>query len=305
MKIGLAMNPVSGGVDAYEKRFMAAGAAAVLNAPIIGLDTTSADDFKECITEAKKRLDCLVGIGGDGIMSDIINAGPNDNCILGYLAYLGSGRALGWGLGYNMENTPPTAEKLTKAALRILHGENHSIDAILCETPSCSSKALMAGVGIEADVITRTELLRKAGMSSLRAYVVGSVVSVFGGYQRDTLSIEADDQHDVLNDMITFLVMKHPYFGYGLRVNPHAELDSGKLHGLALSGGIPMIAKSLATSVMNGNIFGGNTQGIPYTADRIKLTSTNPLPLHVDGTSLDVSTEFEFTVLPKELTFRY
>ncbi|MBT4150735.1 hypothetical protein HOE52_02090, partial [Candidatus Woesearchaeota archaeon] len=267
--------------------------------------TTSADDFKECITEAKKRLDCLVGIGGDGIMSDIINAGPNDNCILGYLAYFGSGRALGWGLGYNMQNTPPTAEKLTKAALRILHGKNHSIDAILCETPSNSSKALIAGVGIEADVINRSEGLRKAGMGSLNAYVFGSLVSVFGGYQRATISIEADEQHDVLNDMVTFLVMKHPYFGYGLRANPHAVLDSGKLHGLALSGGIPMIAKALATSVMNGNIFGGNTQGRPYTADRIKLTSTNPLPLHVDGNSLDVSTEFEFTILPKELTFRY
>ncbi|NQV91684.1 hypothetical protein HQ489_04375 [Candidatus Woesearchaeota archaeon] len=299
MRYVILANPQSGNLPEYEKEFLLSGARGILDCDVIGFGQLKNKFLSEAV-RLKQEYDCVVVAGGDGTFSDVINSSSNQNVVLAYLP-LGTGNAMGSALGYGMSKFGD----LASIAGRIKNGENKSIDVILCETPTTTTKGLMVGVGMDADIINRSQGLRKAGMNSLNSYIAGSITSVFGGYQRETISLEIDDKATAISDLVAFAISKHPYFGYGLRANPHAVLNSGKLHGLSFTGGIPMILKLLLTSSFDGTIFGGNTQGIPYTADRIKITSTNPLPLHIDGNFVDAANEFEFTILPKELTMRY
>ncbi len=299
MRYVILANPQSGNLPEHEKEFLLSGARGILDCEVIGFGQLKQKFLTEAV-RLKQEYDCVVVAGGDGTFSDVINAGSNENVVLAYLP-LGTGNAMGSALGYELSEF----RDIAGIARKIKRGDNKSIDAILCETPNTSAKGLITGVGMDADIINRSQGLRIAGMNPLNSYIAGSITSVFGGYQRQTVSLEIDDKATAISDMVAFAITKHPYFGYGLRANPHAVLDSGKLHGLSFTGGIPMILKVLMTSSFNGNIFGGNTEGAPHLAEKIKITSTNPLPLHVDGNFVDSANEFEFTILQKELTMRY
>ena len=287
-------NPKSGNLDEYEKKFLLSGAKGVLNAELFGLDTTSKEDFIECARKAKKKYDCVVVAGGDGTFSDVLNAGPND-CTLAYLP-LGTGNAVGSALGYQMSRF----KDLAYIAGYIMNSGEQSKDTILCETSHQSMIGLMTGVGIDADVIQRSQALRESGMNSLNSYVVGSLMSVFGGFRRPTISLEIDDKAGAISDLATLMVTKHPFIGYGLKANPSANLTSGYLHAIAMTSGVPGIAWSLGTAK-----FGGNRVGTHYLAERINVTCSDPLPIHVEGSFFTSSPEVSFLIQPESVRVRY
>ncbi|MBW2193421.1 MAG: hypothetical protein JRF27_06510, partial [Deltaproteobacteria bacterium] len=74
MKYAIITNPASGNMTVDQKRSRLAGAATVLNAEIHGLDTGSVDAFFQCSRDLASRCDVLVAAGGDGTLSDVINA---------------------------------------------------------------------------------------------------------------------------------------------------------------------------------------------------------------------------------------
>lgn len=293
-------NPNSGSENEYTKRFYLSGAAGVLNCDVLGFDTSSKQEFIEFATELKKEFECIVIAGGDGTFSDALNAGNNINTIFAYLP-LGTGNALASALEY--EKFKP--KELSLIAERIKHGANHAIDTILCETENISCKGLMAGVGLDSKIIQESEKHRETGKSALTSYSLATLANIFLPNNKSTYTLEIDGEINIIPDTISFIIMKHPFFGYKLKVNPNAELKSRFLHGVAFSGGIPQISQLFLTSFNNGTIFGGNKTGKHYCGENIKISTTHPIHLQVDGNYITQASYFQFQVLKKEIMIRY
>ena len=307
----ILVNRVSGGQhDPYYKSFDLSGPSSIFGCDIEGFDTPDKEKFILKAAKLKQEYKCIVVAGGDGTFSDVLNAGPNNGCVLAYLP-LGTGNAVGSAFGYDKSEF----NDLSRIAERIVNGQDHAIDTILCETPTKSCIGLMCGIGIDADVIKRSiEYREEKKKGSLEAYIRGSIDAIFGKYDslklndryiRDTVTVDIDGKIEMFPNMITYVITKHPYFGYGLKVNPTATLDSGFLHGIAVTGGIPTIAKALLTSANKGTIFGGNMAGKVHCADEIKLHTTRNLPIQVDGNLFTEGKEFNFKVLKGDVKVRF
>ncbi|MCF8052754.1 MAG: acylglycerol kinase family protein [Desulfobacterales bacterium] len=64
MHYAIITNPVSGGLNPEQKRSALAEAAQILDAEIHGLDTRSAEEFRQCAEQLAGRCDVLVAAGG-------------------------------------------------------------------------------------------------------------------------------------------------------------------------------------------------------------------------------------------------
>jgi diacylglycerol kinase (ATP) len=119
MHYAILTNPASGPLRGATRRRALATAARILDAEVYGLDLKTREEFALCAREVSSRADVLVVAGGDGTVSDVINAVDTKQTPIAYLP-LGSGNALAFGLEY------PTG--IARAAQRIRSGLIHEYD---------------------------------------------------------------------------------------------------------------------------------------------------------------------------------
>ena len=284
MKYGIIVNPVSGKKSLARKRQALACAADILggDCAVDGLDTTSREQFAECARDLSKKVDTLVVAGGDGTVSDVINAvDPEMN--LAYLP-LGSACALGQvlGLSFNVE----------KAAAQIRDGSVHHLDLILCDN---DKKAIMASIGINSFTLKAREKLLKIGIKGGLAYGIGTTAALFK-YKRTDVTIDADGEIFTLRNVITTIIAKTPSFGYKMTLIPEARIDDGCLHLLAVNVGYFCVGYNLLKS-----FFVPIRTGEYRKATNVSITLKEPRFLQVDGNIYKKAKEFEFAILPGAL----
>jgi diacylglycerol kinase (ATP) len=284
MKFGMLVNPKAGGTNAARKaRTLQAVKDILGDCEIGGLDTTSPEEFVQCGADLAGQAEILVIAGGDGSFSDAINALDAD-ITFSYLP-LGSGCALGYAL-----ELPP---QLTRAAKKIKEGGLRHLDLILCDD---RRKAFMASVGIEGDIINRREVLRESGITGPQAYAWATFGSFFADLERSDMSILIDGQELVVPDAVTAIVTKIPYYGYKMKVVPHAVFDDGYLHMLAINSSWGEIVQNLANAFLNEN-----KMGLYRKAGEIRITMEPERYAQIDGNIYRKGTSFHFKVLPKVL----
>ncbi len=284
MKFGMIVNPTAGPANINRKvRTLEAVRDVLGDCEIRGLDTRSREEFVQCATELAREAEVLVVAGGDGTMSDAINA-LDSNTVFSYLPF-GSGCALGYAL-----DLPP---QLTRAARRIKEGRLRLFDLILCDD---SRRAFMSSIGLEADIINRRESLRESGIKGPPAYAMATFGSFFADLERTDMSIALDGEELVVPDAVTAIVTKIPYYGYKMKVVPNAVFDDGLLHLLAINSGWGEIVQNLANAFLNENKLGLYRQ-----AREICITTQRERYAQVDGNIYRKGTTFHFKVLPQAL----
>jgi diacylglycerol kinase (ATP) len=92
------------------------------------------------------------------------------------------------------------------------------------------------------------------------------------------------------------MIMKQPYYGYGLKVMPGARLDDRRLHVRVLHKGL---ISSLAGGAMSLTV--GNRLGFYQTGERVSVALEKPLLMQTDGDVAWEAKEFHFKVLPGAL----
>jgi len=288
MKYGIIANPASGKQSLKRKRRALARAAGILGPGCVveGLETTSREQFAECAGDLAKRVDTLVVAGGDGTISDVINA-VDSRTTLGYLP-LGSACALGQVLGL-----PFSADK---AAARIRSGRVHHLDLILCNN---DKKAIMASIGINSFTLQVREKLLKMGIKGGMAYAIGTTAAYFR-YKRTDVTIDADGERLILPRVISTIIAKTPSFGYRMILLPEARIDDGRLHLLAVNVGYLSVACNLLKS-----FFAPVRTGVYRKATNISITLKEPRFLQLDGNIYRRDRQFHFTVLPGALRLVY
>ena len=237
----------------------------------------------QCAADLARQVDVLIVAGGDGSFSDAINA-LDHQTTFAFLP-LGSGCALQYALGL-----PP---QLTRTARRIKEGRLCLYDLILCNE---SRKAFMASVGLEADILHRREALRASGIHGPQAYAMATFGSFFTELERTNMTIRLDDEELAVPNAVTAIVTKIPYYGYKMKVVPHAVFDDGYLHLLAINSGWAEIVGGLANAFLNENKL-----GLYRKAQEIRITTERQRHAQVDGNIYRQGTEFIFRVLPKAL----
>ncbi|MFC1859651.1 diacylglycerol/lipid kinase family protein [Thermodesulfobacteriota bacterium] len=287
MRYAIITNPASGNLTVARKRIAVAKAAEILNAPTFGLDTTSAEEFRQCAGDLSRLYDVIVIAGGDGTLSDIINTIDTTQTPIAYLP-LGTGNAAYYALHYK--------GGLADIAMRIKKGAIHEYDLIDCDG---KRRAFMASIGIEGTIIPLSEKYRADGAAGLRAYLKAVFNAYFHEYDRISAEIVLDGSVFEVNNLLSLMVVKQPYYGFGMKVVPKARFDDRRLH-------IALFNSGLFKSVLGGlTAFSiGNRVGQYTTGYQLKVKLEKPLGLQIDGNKGWASDAFNFRVLPKALKIK-
>ena len=287
MRYAIITNPVSGKMTADQKRAALAQAEEILDTEIHGLDTTTAEEFGQCARELATRCDVLVAAGGDGTFSDIINAIDTAHTSVGFLP-LGTGNALGHALRYKGD--------LADIAVRIRKSEIREYDLINCDQ---KRRAFTSSVGIEGTIIRLRQHYLARGGTAFKTYFRAVLKSYFKNYERANAKITLDDDTFEVRNLLTLMVVKQPYYGFGMKVVPRARFDDRQLHILCVSSGLIKTAIGGTAAFIIGNRTGEYRTGRQLT---VKLD--RPLVLQTDGDEGWAADSFSFTILPKALKIK-
>jgi diacylglycerol kinase family enzyme len=286
-KYAIIVNPASGPTTAEEKRSVLGPASVVLDAEIHGLDTTSPEELRLCARELAAQCDVLVAAGGDGSFSDIINAVDTAETPIAYLP-LGSGNAMRYALGYR--------GGLADIAKRIRNGSIHQYDLIDCDS---KRRSFTASLGIAGDIIRSREQYLDKGVTGLKAYLMAAIDAFFTKYKPVSAEIILDDTPVKINDLLILMVVKQPYYGFGMNVVPDARFDDGMLHVLYIHASLATAAYGALSSFTIGN-----RAGHYHTGKKVRCTTDHPLPLQIDGNDAWDTESIIFQVLPKALKIK-
>ncbi|MBN1363751.1 MAG: hypothetical protein JW976_03005 [Syntrophaceae bacterium] len=285
MKYGIIANPASGKRSLDDKNKILNEIADILkDVTIAGLDTQSPDEYASCARELSQKVGILIIAGGDGAFSLVMNNVSKD-VPLGFLPF-GSGDVLRYTFGL------PRCPK--ENALVIQNGTEHLIDVIYCDE---ETKALFASIGIEGSILLERQKHLENDLLGFTAYGLATLKVLFDGYINADLRVLMDNKEVKTSNSLTAVITKLPYYGYGFKVVPQAQVDDGYLHLLIINVGLIGTFYALATSLM-----GGNRIGEYYKAKEINIaTSTQQLLQRNGDPEKEKRTNFSFKVLPKEL----
>ena len=288
MRYAIITNPISGKMSADQKLSALSKPAEILNAEIHGLDTVTAEEFGQCASELARQCDVLVGAGGDGTLSDVINSISTEQTTIAYLP-LGSGNSMGYALNFR--------GSLSQMAMRIKEGRIHEYDLINCDG---KRRAFMSSIGFEGMILRLRDDYLAQGARGFEVYLRAVLKAYFKEYERVLAEVTLDGVTFVVKNLLSLMVCKQPYYGYGMKILPRARFDDGLLHILSINSGLISCIIGAVTSLTTGNRVGQYRTGRQLT---VKLD--RPLVLQVDGNRGWEADVFNFSVLPKALKIKY
>lgn len=287
MRYTIITNPAAGNMGIERKHTLLAEAAEILDAKIEGLDTKTVQDFRRCAKDLSTRCDVLVAAGGDGTLSDVINAIDTSKLPIAFLP-LGTGNAMQHALNYR--------GTLRDMAWRIREGEIREYDLINCNE---KKRGFMLSIGVDGTIIRLRGRYRVQGSSGLKAYFRAVLNAYFKEYKRLVARIVVDDAMFEMKGLLSLMVVKQPYYGFGMKVVPKARFDDGQLHILCTNAGFFKAVIGGLTAFAFGNQVG------QYTAcQRLTVSLNRPALIQIDGNEGWESNEFYFTVLHRRLKIK-
>lgn len=288
MRYAILANPVSGRRSLDEKRVVLGQAAEVLGAEVHGLDTANREEFASCARRVAEGCDVLVVAGGDGSLSDVLNALDTTQIPLGYLP-LGTGNAIGHALGYN--------GCFATNARKIREGTIRHCDLVECDG---RLRGYLVSIGFDGEVIRLRDHYPDRFGDGLSGYTKATIRGLMREYRSPQAELVVDGATHALRRLFTLAVVKEPYYGYGLKMSPNARLDDGQLHLRALRAGV-----SDPVGMLFGGLTRGNRAGLEVMGSEARVTLDHPVWLQCDGNLGWQADHFSFRVLPRSWQLKY
>jgi diacylglycerol kinase family enzyme len=277
----IVVNPFAGRDSVAEKRQKLRTAARILKSSIQGLDVNSFDEFIDLSRQLSASYSVLVVAGGDGSFSEVMNAVDLSRTILAFLP-MGSGNALQYSV-YQRKG-------ISDIARQIRSGVPQRYDLI-----DCGGKkfALIASVGLEAEALRLVDGFLKQNAGGFAAYLHAALTAYFSSAASTPSSILYDGREQKINNLISFIVTKLPYYGYGMKIMPGASMADALLHTRYFRNNVMRI---LTAAVLSFSV--GNRVGQYARAREVRITSERPLWLQIDGNLAWPARKFHFRVAP-------
>ncbi|MBI2147552.1 hypothetical protein HYU19_03675 [Candidatus Woesearchaeota archaeon] len=312
-RYAILANPVAGGTSIEEKLRMLRRPSKLLGCDVYGLATCSAAEFQDAARDlaGSGAIDVLVVAGGDASLDDAINA-VGTSVTLGFLPF-GSGNGFAYAAGLS--------EDPGDAAAQILAGSDHPVDLVRYND---ARYGFFAGIGVEPEVIIDrslrlakekplltlvdadrqfTSLIDPADSISkpaegFLAYLCAALSVGLDGYQPIQATLHVDGIPHLHQNVLSMVIGTHPYYGYGLRANRHASLDSGLLHASTTYDAatkLLRIPKGLLCAAQ-GFLLDGNRICSAQAGREMILRTERPAALQMGGDYHETGTEFHFCV---------
>ena len=260
----------------------------------------------ETITGSADDDICLIVVGGDGTVNEVLNGIKDFGNVRFGVIPTGSGNDFARGLG--MKGT--TEEILNRILSRAEEGKEayEPIDIGKVSYNGCDKPRLFsisAGVGLDAIVCKKAlhsrlkQILNKIGLGKL-TYLILTVQTLF---RMKTVDVSARyDGKGTKNQkqMIFLAAMNFRAEGGGVPMAPHANAQDGKL-SVCAAYGIPKWRTFLYLPVLVAAKH-ENLRGFSVTDCRVcTLRLKEPMVLHADGEYCAEVTEVTFSCLPGRL----
>jgi diacylglycerol kinase (ATP) len=288
MRYAIITNPACGRMNVDEKRSTLARVAEIFDAEIHGLDTETLDDFTQCTRDLVKRCDVLVTAGGDGTFSEVINSVDTTQTLLAYLP-LGTGNAMQYALQYK--------GNLVDIATNIKNGEIHQFDLIKCDEKKL---AFMASIGIDGTIVRLRDRYLAQGETGFKTYLKAAFKAYFSEYKRSNATITMDSTTFEVQNLLSMMVVKQPYYGFAMNVVPMARFNDRQLHVSYINSGLFMFFVGIGTAFTIGNRVGEYRTG-----QRVSVHLEQPVLLQIDGNPAWENDSFTFTVMESGLKLKF
>lgn len=216
---------------------------------------------------------CLVAAGGDGTVAALVNERPGAP-----ITVLAAGTENLFARHFGMSRDPG------HVARTIVEGDVKTIDLGSVDGRRFT---LMAGIGFDADVVSRHHESRVNGSGvprpTHRGAYVESVVRSSLGYRFPALTLEADGPSGLETVTgTTAFVFNLPRYALGLPFVPHASGDDGLLDLLVFQKPGPLRALHYLWLVLRG-LHLNRRCVLHRRVRRVSLTTSVPVPVQLDG----------------------
>lgn len=281
--VAIVANPAAGRMRKDRSRDRLGSIADALGAPVLGLDCGSAEEFRTCVGDASREFPSLLVAGGDGTFTDALNSRRGD-AALGYLPF-GTGNALATALGLSGGSWERYLDRVrsgagTKVGVMLVNGER---------------KAFFASVGIDALTVRKYNEMPERMGKGLARYAV-AFGAALAEYRPVDLEIREDATVRRVRGGLATIISKHPFYGYGLRVNRGDLLDP-YLHVRSYNLGRLNSLKALAAAAFKVT----PTTGVFHKGTSFTVHCEGEQALQLDGEWGGTGSDFHFEVLPDSL----
>ncbi len=275
MRVKVILNPMA------DNRRGAAQAAVIKQVaqPFGGVDlalTEYPGHAKELARQAADDgYDLVVGAGGDGTISDVVNGlmrGSKAITKLGIIP-IGSGNDLAWSL-----KIPTTVET---AVQKLFSGTPQTIDLARIEDDQGRFRIVdnNIGIGFDAVVVIETEAINR--VHGFMMYLLATLRTIMSYSQLPQTTIHFDNER--VEQQITFIAFGvGPRGGGGFLLTPHAKHGDDLIDTCTVNPVGRLTMLSLLLSVMRGTHI--RSKHVTMRQNKqIRVRSDRPLPIHTDG----------------------
>lgn len=269
--------------------------------------TQGRDHATKLASEISQRPEdniCIVVIGGDGTMNEVINGIADFDKVRFGIIPTGSGNDFGGGL--DLPKSPE--ENLQRIISSYKAGEDsyRAVDIGLVRWGQNQKKlfGISSGIGLDAIVCKKAlssklkNVLNKLGLGSL-TYVLLTIITLFSMKTAD-FEISYDNNKSTLKKTIFAAAMNLRAEGGGVPMAPDANPYDGKL-SISSASGIPKWITFLCLPFL---VAGKHThiKGFNLVSCReASIHSSQKMTLHADGEYVADVTDLTFRVYPQKL----
>lgn len=271
-----------GAGSAHSKRVRSAVALArrALDADLHVTATRDRDELRAFLDERLGEYRTVVIVGGDGSLGVAYNAvADRPDVTLGYIP-AGFGNATA-----HLLKLPRHPAALAGV---LLAADSRPIDLVAVN----GRLALFAGAGWDAEVARR---YAAGGAQRLRGWATAVTASLPDLARRHRVRVVADGETIHEGPMILMVASTTPFYGRGLRVNPGARPDAGRLTARIYRGPAPRLAQEAARWATRRP---PATQGVDASTLTITSLSSREIPVQADGDHMGEAAEWHFEIRP-------
>lgn len=239
----------------------------------------------ELAQTAKEKFECVVAVGGDGTLNEVVNGLGQSGCTLGLLPV---------GSGNDFARAVSLETKLDVALNKLLRGRIRAVDLGKVNERYFHNGV---GVGFDAHVVHTSLKVKRLRGNAIYLY---SVLRTLFKYRPVSLAMEFNNQTHT-SDYFMITVGNGMSLGGGFLLTPDAQIDDG-LFDLCLIQNMPM--PSVLRNLLK--VYSGKHKEDPRVeivrTENLKIRSREPFAVHVDGELLGMDlTALNVEIIPKAL----
>jgi len=229
--------------------------------------------------------DVVVAVGGDGTVNEVFNGIVGTEAIFGIIP-------TGTGNGFAREFDLPTQPE--EACKVLVEGYIREIDV-----GRANDRYFLGTAGVGFDALIAKVASKKFGpLRGMWLYFFAGA-SVFFKYERQLLSVEIDSRIVKVKPLLVAIANTRIYGGTAV-IAPDAKPDDGQFDVCIAK---DMSAIRLAMSIPK--LFTGKHIHLHeitmYKGKSVTISAPKPIPVHVDGEPMDLTSRIQFTLLPRAI----